>query len=767
MRSLQSKVAIILLSVFVILAAMNYGLHQYGILPIFLGLERDEAIKNVQRCIGAIEREIHHLDNLCWDWSAWNDTYAFVETLSNDYIEANLSFRCFSDNELNLIYIIGKDGKVIWSTVYDLGKKIKMSLSDFPKDFFSHSHPLLSQLNADKPISKKNVSGILMTERGLMLISSRPIITSNNEGPIRGALILGRFINNNLIKTLVEQTQVTFDIDALQGDSVSKAVKSISERLQDESPHLIERDGPEHLMVHTYYPDIKGDPALLINVKIPRKIYAKGYTTLNYALISFSVSVLVMLLVVLLLFRRTVLTPIKELTLHTLSIERTGDLSVRLSKKRKDEIGTLAREFDGMVTQLERRSTELTHLNSKLENDIILRKKAETSLLESEKRINRLKKMEAIGLMAGGVAHDLNNILSGIVSYPDLILMNLPEESNLKKPLEAIKNSGQRAAAVVADLLTLSRGVVYEKNIVNLNEIVNEYLLSPEHKRLMQIHSFVTVKTDLDQDLINIKASPFHMRKVIMNLVINALEAISGKGTVTLSTRNQYLDAPIEGYSDVCTGEYAKLTVSDDGEGICSEDIERVFEPFYTKKIMGRSGTGLGLALVWNTVQDHEGYINVTSGKEGTAFELYFRETKEKSTDKSKQIPLEECTGNGEKVLVVDDDETQREIACGMLTKLGYSAVSFSNGEETVEYLKEHTVNLIVLDMIMDGGMSGKETYEKIIQIHPGQKAIITSGFSETDDVRKAQKLGAGQYIKKPYTLMEIGIAIRNELKRS
>ena len=165
-------------------------------------------------------------------------------------------------------------------------------------------------------------------------------------------------------------------------------------------------------------------------------------------------------------------------------------------------------------------------------------------------------------------------------------------------------------------------------------------------------------------------------------------------------------------------------------------------------------------------MQDYDGYIDVKAGEEGTIFELYFPITREEAVIKKEKIQFEDYAGKGEQILVVDDEEAQREIACNMLTTLGYSAEAVSIGEEAVEYLKEHSTDLIVLDMIMGPGINGRETYERIIKIHPNPKAIIASGFSETDDVKTIQKLGAGQYIKKPYTLEKIGIAIRVELKK-
>jgi CheY-like chemotaxis protein len=354
------------------------------------------------------------------------------------------------------------------------------------------------------------------------------------------------------------------------------------------------------------------------------------------------------------------------------------------------------------------------------------------------------------------------------VSYPDLLLMQIPEESSLRKPIRTIQESGQKAAAIVQDLLTLGRRGVATTEVVNLNTVISVYLRSPEFKTLKSFHSEIEIENRLETGLLNILGSPVHLSKTLMNLVSNAAEAMPGGGKIMISTENQYIDRPISGYDDVKEGNYAVLKVSDSGVGISSEEGERIFEPFYTKKVMGRSGTGLGMAVVWGTVKDHKGYIDIESTKgKGTTFTLYFPVTRNKLARDNDFFSIDEYKGMGEKILVIDDVESQREIASMILSQLEYSPSAVSSGEEAVEYVKNNRVDLILLDMIMDPGMDGLDTYRKILEIHPGQKAIIASGFSETERVKEAQRLGAGQYVKKPYTLEKIGMAVRAELDRS
>jgi len=294
-----------------------------------------------------------------------------------------------------------------------------------------------------------------------------------------------------------------------------------------------------------------------------------------------------------------------------------------------------------------------------------------------------------------------------------------------------------------------------------------EYLNSPEYEKLSLYHPNVRVRTKLEEELLPTLGSPVHLSKTVMNLVSNAAEAMIDGGIIHIYTENRYIDRPIKGYDHVEEGDYVTLTVSDEGVGIPKKDIEKIFEPFYTKKVMGRSGTGLGMAVVWGTVKDHNGYIDVQSSEgKGTTFSLYFPITRKRPDRDTSQLSIEDYRGNGESVLVVDDVEEQREIAYELLSKLGYLTTAVSSGKEAVEYMKTNSADLLVLDMIMDPGIDGLETYKRILKLHPHQKAIIVSGFSETKRVKDAQKLGAGPYVKKPYTLDSLGIAVKAELSK-
>ena len=396
--------------------------------------------------------------------------------------------------------------------------------------------------------------------------------------------------------------------------------------------------------------------------------------------------------------------------------------------------------------------------------DVTKRNELLRTELELRQQKSKKSKMEAIGLMAGGVAHDLNNILSGIVSYPELLLLQLPDDSPLRHTVEEIFHSGQRAAAVVADLLTVARGAATSRQVADLGALVTQFLDSPEYKKIMASHEHVTLQCQLVTQELLISCSTVHVKKCLMNLVLNGAEAMHDKGVITLSSRTQSVDVTLAAKLYVMPGDYVVLQVHDNGHGIAPKDLERIFEPFFTKKEMGRSGSGLGLAVVWNTMLDHNGAVQVTSDENGTCFTLFFPATSEEIISEISSS-VTDLQGHGEFVLVVDDELQQRDIASQMLRTLGYEVESVSSGEDAVVFVKERAVDLLLLDMLMGSGINGRQTFEQIRVDQPQQKAVIASGFAQNKDVKMVLQHGASGFIKKPYTLEELGRAVQEGLR--
>ncbi len=864
--SLKLKTIIAFLCVFIAFAAANLLVYRMIIFPKFVELENEEIQKDAQRAIHAIHREIEHLDQICHDWSAWDDTHAFAETRAEDYINDNFPENLYEDLRLNLVCIFDKEGRLLFGQHRKAGsyEPFETPISDnWPVKLDDFS--LVSQAET-RAFGDIKITGIYITDQGPMIVASRPILSSMNQGPINGTLIMGRVLDPAFVKSVAEQANISLEIKTILNVVLPMSLHEIVSRISPKSPFWIERNNPDNLSCFAVFSDIEGRPALLLTVKSASKISATGASAIGYAWLLNSLSAVAVLLVALWMLQRAVVGPVTRLSEHALSIGNERNLSKGLNIPKTDEIGRLEYILDKIVAHLDdvasqlakseemyrlitehalsvvllfqngiliyanRKAVELSGYSpeeimymptrelmhpedlQRLEEirqigqtpvsqeiryltrsgqtrwlemlsvpivynnadttlihgiDITDKKKIQMEQKEIATRLQRAEKMEMIGAIVGGVAHDLNNILSGLITYPELILIQMPADSPYRNALNTIRQSGKKAEAIVQDLLTLSRRGVACSEAVCLNEIVATYLDSPEHHKIMSFNTKVQVITNLDENLLNIMGSPVHLSKTLMNLASNAVESMAGGGTLSISTENCYLDYPLKGYNTVKEGDYVRLTVSDTGTGIGEEDREKIFEPFYTKKVMGKSGTGLGLAVVWSTVKDHQGYIQLESviGK-GSSFHLYFPVTLKIAQRTAPAVSLDRFRGNGEKILVVDDVSEQREIAAEMLKALGYHAASVPNGEAALEYLAHSPADLILLDMIMDPGMDGLETYRRILKIRPGQKAIIVSGYSETDRVSEVKSLGAVQYIKKPYMLEKIGLAIRRELEK-
>jgi len=407
---------------------------------------------------------------------------------------------------------------------------------------------------------------------------------------------------------------------------------------------------------------------------------------------------------------------------------------------------------------------EVVAVYCSLLGSIIERKRSEERENHLRARLANAKRMESLGLLAGGVAHDLNNILGPLVAYPTLILEELPEDSPLRADVLEIENSAKRAADVIQDLLSLARRGNYQLEPIDVNEIVREHARTPDFEQLCAERPEVEVDTRLADEVLAIKGSRPHLSRVMANLVTNAFEAMPDGGRLTISTRRNVIEQAVGGYETVDAGDYIELRIKDTGEGIGKEDLERIFEPFYTKRKMGRSGTGLGLAVVYGVVRDLGGRIDVktTVGK-GTEFVLYFPAIEEQP--QAEYVPPKKFTGH-DTVLIVDDVREQRELASRILSNLGYRVVTVASGPEAVRFLRENAVDLVILDMILEEDFDGLDTYREILKIRPQQRCVIASGYAETERVRAAQVLGAGAYIRKPYTVEKIGAVVRQELDK-
>jgi PAS domain S-box-containing protein len=388
--------------------------------------------------------------------------------------------------------------------------------------------------------------------------------------------------------------------------------------------------------------------------------------------------------------------------------------------------------------------------------DITERRKLEEQLRQSQK-------MESVGRLAGGIAHDFNNLLTVITGYSELLLGQLGEKLSLRKEVEEIKRAGERAAALTHQLLAFSRQQVLQPKVLDLNEVVSQ--IEKMLRRL--IDESVELRTVLGPGLWKVNADPGQIEQVLVNLVVNARDAMPGGGKITIETANVFLDEEYSrGHLPAQPGSYVMLAISDTGMGMDEETMSQVFEPFFTTKGLGK-GTGLGLSTVYGIVKQSMGYIWAYSepGK-GSTFKVYFPRTEDREEAPYKGgSPVEELRGENT-ILVVEDEESIRNLACAVLRRYGYTVLPAGNGEEALRVAGEHEgeISLLLTDVVMPR-MGGRELYERIRQQLPGIKVLYMSGYTDDAIVHHGVLEEGTAFLQKPYSPISLVRKVKEVLE--
>jgi two-component system, cell cycle sensor histidine kinase and response regulator CckA len=374
-----------------------------------------------------------------------------------------------------------------------------------------------------------------------------------------------------------------------------------------------------------------------------------------------------------------------------------------------------------------------------------------TERRELEEQLRQSQKMEAVGLLAGGAAHDFNNLLTIINGYADILLATLPPSDREREDVEAIRDAGQRAAALTGQLLAFSRRSAVSPVSLNLNELTNRLVRMFE--RL--IGDNIVLETTLDPDLYRAYADESHLEQVLMNLVVNARDALPSGGTITIATRNLPLTQDGE--------RRIELEVRDNGEGMTEEVAARVFEPFFTTKEPGR-GTGLGLATVFGIVGQAGGTITVESAiAKGTSFTVVLPATS-RSTDARSLKEQEEARGN-ETILVVEDDAHVRRLACRALEMFGYTVLTAGNGEDAMVLVRSNSqkIHALLTDVVMPG-MGAKALAEGLCEERPNLRVIYMSGHTHDEVAQHGIAVDEHAFVQKPFTPRSLAQKVRASL---
>ncbi|MDE3242715.1 MAG: response regulator [Nitrospirota bacterium] len=483
--------------------------------------------------------------------------------------------------------------------------------------------------------------------------------------------------------------------------------------------------------------------------------------------------------------QRYVSAPVLALAQVANDVSERRDYSIRAGHLTDDEVGSLVDAFNSMLDQIqqrdrqlevhraqlqqevEARTLELTQTNTRLQGEIDHRNRTEEALRQSQEQLFRSQKMEAIGNLTGGVAHEFNNLLQIIRGYGEMMHLQLSPEDPLRQDLEAIMGAGARGAALTSQLLAFSRRQVNQPKVLSLNRLVTE--LGMVFHRLLGEN--IELATNLDPALGSVKADRGQLEQVIINLVINARDAMPHGGTLTFSTANVELDEQA-----ACKltlehpGSFVMFAVSDTGTGMDAATKARIFEPFFTTKPLGQ-GTGLGLSTVYGIVQQSHGSIDVESelGR-GSVFRIYFPRVDEVAEPAEPIVDTEPPvvpSRQSHTIVLAEDEHGVRMILQKVLQAQGYHVLVASTGHEAIRLSQRHRgpLHLLVTDMAMPG-MGGVELSNRLLLLYPEMKVLYMSGHAHSGTERADSGDSPEPFMQKPFSPMALVKRVRELLDR-
>jgi len=645
--------------------------------------EDQNARQTVERAINAFDVQLQRVDILNRDWAAWDDTYNFVQSPSEneDYIKANFVDTAFADAKLNFILIIDNSGRLVHGKAFDLNTEEEVPIPESLQEHIS-DEALISHESVND-----SVIGIILLPEGPLLLSSRPIVTSEGEGPIEGTIVMAQFLDSGVVGGLSDTMLLPFVMVTVNDTNIPSDLEVARSSLTIETPVLVRALSSESMAGYFLLQDIYGNPAIIFRLTIPRDIYVQSVATMRFFLFAIMGFALLCAGIFTQALKKLVITRVARVGEFMADLGATGDLSKRLPVQGNDEVTKLAKSINSTIEALEKAEAnakaqkglidrilattpnavivigddEKIKLANKAFYDTFKKKEAEVETKpiseilpveelsqaisearsgktfnvthEFRQKVNGHERMfvanvlqmgegevllllsdvtegrarqeqlyltdrlASVGEMAAGIAHELNNPLTGVVGLSQMLL-DEEMSDDAKADLKLIYSEAQRAAAVVKNLLAFARQHTAERQAVQINAIVGDVLSLRAYEQKV---NNIRVITRFDNHLPEIIADPFQIQQVFLNIVLNAEQAMLAahqKGTLTVTTER--VDGNI------------KVSFSDDGPGISPENMRKLFSPFFTTKDVGK-GTGLGLSVCYGIVTNHGGRIYAQS----------------------------------------------------------------------------------------------------------------------------------------------------------
>jgi len=848
--SLRGKTILIIFITMLGLVGGLYSLARVVILRGFEKVEEDFARQNLERASSALANELETLERTTNEYASWDQTYKFLHSKYPGYPKSEFPTPMFVQLKVNFVVILDKSGRKVFSKGFSL---TRLEEAPVPAELDNHLRP--GSLLATHKSEESRVMGILMLASGPFLIDSHPVLTSDEQGPPAGTLLMGRALDSDEVLRLSAMTHMPLELGRLDRAPLNPNFIPPAGTMPKPAPILTKAVSQQSLAASQELSDIYGNPVLILRVLLPRKVYLQGHTSLLQFPLLVLAAGLAFGAATLYLLERVVLSRVASLSESITEIGASGDLSGRLVMKGADEITYLGNAINGMLEDLEKAQLERHEGRTRLammvekmpavlwttdtelrftssmgaglealglqKNEVVgksisdyfqttdpeftalaahrkaLEGGAVTFELEWQKRLfeshvqplrssegdllgvigvaldvtdrkrlldqlRQSQKMQAVGELAGGIAHDFNNLLMVVKGHAEILIDRLGNSSPLRHSIEQMQKATERAAALTRQLLAFSRKQVLQPRVLELNEVV---------AGMIQMFSRV-IGENIElaflpgAKLWRVKADPSQMEQVLLNLVVNARDAMPEGGRLTIETSNVEFDRTYAGqHANMDPGPYAMLIVSDTGCGMDAATQARIFEPFFTTKGQGK-GTGLGLATVYGVVKQSGGFIWVYSEVgHGTTFKIYLPRA---AAEVEKPSPEKAAAGpppGSETILFVEDEESVRELVRDFLVTTGYQVLEATDGVNALEIAAAHrgAIDLVVTDVVMPR-LSGREVATRLSAERPDLKVLYISGYTDDSVFRHGVLEGGVAFLQKPFNLKALAQKIREVL---
>lgn len=804
---------------------------------------------NIDRTLNALQYEFSNLQNNCGDWAYWDDTYHFVDNQSPKYVDSNVSAPALGEIDIDLVIILNTADKILYIKYIDAETEEELPISDSLLQNFQEKSPLF-----DLPELHSEGAGLILLPEKPMLVVSKNILTSDEEGPAKGTLIMGRFLDEALIEDFANLTQLGLEFVRYNDSDMPEDFAQAKNALSENETNYVNPLSLVEIAGYSLIRDVFGEPALILRVAKPRDIFIEGLSTIRGLIGVFLLFGLIFCGVAVLFMERILLSRLSQLSAEVREAEEKGDFGKRLTVKGRDELTNLVTAFNHFLDTIQRSQKALVESQDLLEStqkvagigswkwdmvtneligskemrrilqigesngtieifysrvhpedlplvrqairfslsqdqpqemehrillnkgviqwvrnhwkvqtdektghlsligtlqDIAEAKQAEKERFELEEQLRRAQRMEAFGQMTAGIAHNFNNLLTNILG--NLYLAQRQAKSEILKYLQSAESGGKQAVDLVKNMLLFSRNVEPKSEPFNLNSVVHAVvnIISNTFDKNIEIQ----VQTEMN--LPAVMGDSGQIQQALLNLCINARDALeeclSGQPQIRIRTA---LHAH-NGQSQV------ELSVADNGMGMDEETQKHIFDPFFTTKEVGK-GTGLGLASVYGIVKQHRGRIQVESVlHKGSLFQIVLP-----TTDQSPALEWRttaEPEQGTETILLIEDDETVRNLMREVLDQFGYTILAGRDGEEGWEFYKMYyrMIDLVILDLSLPK-VTGEVVLKRILDLNPEAKVLICSGYTgEAFDLK-----GAVDVVNKPIEIAEFLHILRRALSQ-